>query len=158
MSRSLDHLLALIDGATDDCVDEWPFSFIRGYPRVSIGKKGLQAHRYVCELTHGAPADPKMHAAHSCGNRRCVNPRHIRWLTAIDNIAEKKVHGTAAYGERHHVAKLTAATVRQIRERRPHSTLKSLAAEYGVSKSLIDAIAQGKLWRYPEAGFKEEVA
>ncbi len=51
-------------------------------------------------------------------------------------------------GEKHHLAKLTAATVRAIRENRRGRSFNQLAAEFWVSLSTIKRVRWGLTWRH----------
>ena len=73
----------------------WPFQIsTTGYGRLEVNGKKKIASRYVCELAHGEPPTRQHEAAHSCGNSKCVNPKHLRWATHTENEADKLVHGT----------------------------------------------------------------
>lgn len=63
-------------GEADAC---WPWTGATdmGYGVLKRGGKKLQAHRYVYTLTHGE-LTPGRHLVHSCRNRMCVNPAHLR--------------------------------------------------------------------------------
>jgi hypothetical protein len=88
-----------------DCI-EWPFAVRKssGYPaytyRSSGRKISVDAHRYVCALAHGKPIDDEQ-AAHSCGTKICINPRHLRWATPQENMDDAKSHGTLKGGGRY---------------------------------------------------------
>lgn len=85
----------------------WPFAVRKssGYGAHSFrraGKKGnLDAHRYVCELAHGQAPTRWYQAAHSCGNKLCINPRHLRWAFPTDNMTDAIEHGTLRGGGRY---------------------------------------------------------
>ena len=139
---------ALADATPDQC---WPWSqpFSGRYPTLWINGKGVSAHRYVC--SHREPPPSKAHhAAHSCGNSRCINPHHIRWATARENNADKVLHGTAQRGERQGQARLTAKAVAQIRESYAAGgiTMDALASQYGVSRPTISAAIRGQNWSW----------
>jgi hypothetical protein len=82
------------DYAGDECL-EWPFGkFANGYGQVCVNKVNKVASREMCIAAHGEPISPEYEAAHSCGNGHlgCVNPRHLRWATKIENETDKEIH------------------------------------------------------------------
>lgn len=108
------HRIALVSD-TDECVI-WPFSSNNnGYGTFAVGHKKWLAHRYVCFQSHGKPESECLEAAHSCGVRKCCNPRHVRWATAAENEQDKLDHGTTTRGERHGQSRLTEDQVLEIR-------------------------------------------
>lgn len=132
---------------TDECVS-WPFRshYSNGYGAVTFNGSLTGAHRAVCEIYHGPPGEGK-EAAHSCGSRSCVNPRHIRWATPSENAADKHEHGTANNGEANPRAKLTWENVRAIRALGGKVTQEKIAALYGVSRRAVGMILQGTTWK-----------
>lgn len=135
----------------DGCI-QWPF-FVQGngYGTFTIGRKTFAAHRWICQAVHGAPPTKAHQAAHSCGNRWCVSPKHLRWATPSENAADKLLHGTDGRGEKNHVAKLTANDVRDIRVRlAAGQTQVSIAALYNVTQANISAIKRGVNWSHTD--------
>lgn len=158
----------LID-APDDCW-LWQASHVRGYGRAWNGQREVKAHRYSYEL-HKGPIPDGMLVCHTCDNPPCVNPAHLFLGTNEENMADKKAKGRNCYGD--------ANGSRKYPERRPRGdaspvarltdvqaefihrahwerglTQRSLAIEYGVSKSLIGMVvnAQGRyLWLAPSS-------
>ena len=131
----------------------WPYAKLSsGYGTVDSAGRTRLAHRVMCELAHGNPPSPKHHAAHNCGKGKgsCVNPRHLRWATALENAADKNFHGTQIKGEKNHNHKLTQHDVRSIRNRYKSdgSTLASLASEFGVNKSAIQKVIRRESWAW----------
>lgn len=126
----------------------WPFGFDQksGYGAVGVGKKTVRAHRHMCFLAHGAPPFPRADACHSCNNRLCVNPNHLRWDTRKANMADKISAGTNNSGERHGHAKLTEGTIQYIRASDAASS--QLAKELNVRASTIWKIRRRKAWTH----------
>lgn len=128
-----------------DCL-LWPFArFPDGRAHMKAGKPS----RIMCELAHGPAPSPRHEAAHSCGkaNDGCVNPRHLRWATPVENAADKERHGTVIWGERHGGAKLTSDDVRHIIQLRGTIPQKDIAARFGVAESCISKILNGGGWK-----------
>lgn len=135
--------------STDECI-LWPFGNQR-YETIAVGnntdRTRMYVHRFVCQFTHGPCPDDLHHAAHSCGNTRCVNPRHLRWSTVSENQLDRVLHGTDQRGERHPGSQLTEAQVLEAYKRSHAGERKEdIAAEYGVSPATIYAIARGTRW------------
>lgn len=92
LSDRKDFVQSALMSDTDQCI-LWPFNIHpSGYPTTSLDGVGMRVHRHVCEKSHGQPARPELHAAHNCGVKACINPKHLRWATAKENEADKKLH------------------------------------------------------------------
>lgn len=129
----------------DDCLP-WPFALGKGgYGNVWDGSKYTNAHRLMCLMVHGNPGG-EMQAAHSCGNRACVNPRHLRWATRIENDDDKVAHGTRRFGEGVPTSKLTESDVRRIRT--SSESVAELARQLGVGPKAIYRIRRGERWAW----------
>lgn len=83
-------------GQDDEC---WQWTGLRhnphGYGQWYRGRKFYVAHRLAYELTHG-PVPPRTHLFHTCNNRSCVNPSHLRVVTHPDPAALRGRPITAA--------------------------------------------------------------
>lgn len=137
---------------TDECI-LWHAPFLgkssrSTYARVQVDGRGWPAHRYVCHRAHGPEPSPGMEVCHSCANKRCVNPKHLRWGTEADNGADRSEHGTVSRGEAHWGCKLTEANVRAIRAASAATSDRSLAERFGVTKENIHFVRLGKTWRH----------
>lgn len=124
-----------------------------GYRRVNLYLgdrkwKQLGVHTLVCEAFHGErpPSGMVGHGDGDPANNAAIN---LRWTTQWQNEHDKRRHGTALLGERHHQAKLTEEDVRAIRRRRAagESGL-SLAREFRVTPSAICAVHKRKTWAH----------
>lgn len=128
------------------CLD-WPFGRnSQGYGQVWVEGKNWRAHRYVMARTGRLDDSPGMEVRHLCGNRSCVNLRHLANGTAVENAADKVRHGTAPWGERCGGSKLTAAEVIAIRG--DQRAQREIAAEFGVSQPSVSRIKSGEAWAW----------
>lgn len=135
-------------GPSDECIT-WPFCRnTSGYAHVWAYGRMVIVSRLVCEQANGKPPSPKHEARHSCGkgHEACVNPKHISWSTHVENIQDRRLHGTENIGMRNWKAKLTDEDVLVIRgaTERP----SELASRYGVSDSCISNVRSRRRWRH----------
>lgn len=122
-----------------------------GYGRVSIDGQYVRAHVHACRLAHGERPPGKRDAAHSCGERMCINPAHLRWATRAENEADKIAQGRSNRGgHRSGSARLQADQVAEIRQRYETEdvTQQALADEYGVHIMTINSIILRRTWRH----------
>lgn len=140
-------LRAHVDHNAEACL-VWPFSCSTpGYGQFmpAGAKKVRTAHRLMCELVHGAAPTSEHQAAHSCGNRRCVNPAHLSWKTRSENQLDRHKHGTGnTYGLK---GKLTPLQVEHIRSMKGLETSVQTAARYDTTESNVRLIQDGVTWR-----------
>lgn len=120
-----------------------------GYGVLRVKGVFTKAHRHAWAITNGL-IPQGLFVLHRCDNPICVNPEHLFLGTAFDNMQDMAAKGRAAgsrrVGEKHPLAKLSSAQVREIRARfrgrapgcRANS--RELAAEYGVSADTISGI------------------
>jgi len=144
--RSYQWLRDHIDYAGTDCLI-WPFSRCNGYAHLGHLGKMHYGHRMMCEMVHGPAPSRKHEASHSCGRGHlgCVNPRHISWKTKSENQRDRAKHGTKnTWAWR---GKLTERQAKRIRELRGQYKQRELAEMFGVSRSNISLIQNGKHWR-----------
>lgn len=134
-----------------DCL-AWPFGkFTGGYGMLEVNYKVWQAHRLMCTMAHGEPPSPNLEAAHSCGNGHlgCVSPRHLRWATHAENMADKIAHGTSNRSTRNGQSVLTEEDVIAIVERRrAGATFKDIGVEFGVHAQTVSSIVSGRQWSW----------
>jgi hypothetical protein len=136
---------AAIQSETDDCI-LWPYGKLKaGYGRFQVDGVSYNAHRYICEAVYGAP-DKGIYAAHKCGVRACINPRHLYWATPAQNSADKYLHNTYQRGERHGQSILTESDVREILKLKEKVSQRILAERYGVTQSTISDVHTGRTW------------
>lgn len=122
-----------------------------GYFAISLSKDGRYYRRRINRLvleTFVGPCPKGCHAAHDSGVRTDNRLVNLAWKTPKENNADKKRHGTWQGGEKNASAKLTAHQVLEIRAKIGTAKNTHIAAEYGVTSSLIGQIAARKVWSH----------
>ena len=125
----------------------WPWTggTQKGYGAFGV-RKGLvvRAHRMAWELTHG-PIPDGLNALHHCDNPLCCNafhPEHLFLGTLSDNTRDmfaKERQGTSSF---------TPANIHFIREQHGVMSASALARLFGVDRSTIYNIWNGKTWTF----------
>ena len=95
----------IMDAAGGDQCVIWPFATTTQgkYGACKYNGRQSMAHRVSLMIHTGPPPNDKSYAAHQpvvCHNTLCVNPRHLRWTTAVGNAADKILDGTVTRGEK----------------------------------------------------------
>ncbi|HEX4609368.1 MAG TPA: NUMOD4 domain-containing protein [Urbifossiella sp.] len=124
-----------------------------GYLTVGLSRGGVTKTRLVHHLVLEAfvsSCPPGMEACHGAGlhgDNRLVN---LTWGTKAKNCGpDKERDGTLLFGETQPNAKLTEATVTEIRTRyAAGETQAVLAREFGISRSAVSMAASGKRWAH----------
>lgn len=136
---------------------EWQgYRMPKGYGQIGLdlgAGKTMTTHRAAWMLTHGE-IPPDLFVCHKCDNPPCVNPDHLFLGTIHDNNADRDAKGRTKRGFELDRTVLSEEDVRMVRReyrrfrvpgvRGYRSNSKELAAQLGVSRKYIAAIAAGK--------------
>lgn len=129
---------------------EWPLGKRGGYGRVTVlGVRRTVTH-VAFEMACG-PIPDGMFVCHKCDNPPCFRPDHLFLGTKLDNARDREAKGRnrPPKGESNPNAKLTECQVREIRRlREAGRTLKSLAAQFGVTFCVIHVIVKRRGWAH----------
>lgn len=113
--------------------------------------KTVTVSRLMALAFHGLPPTPQHEAAHNDGNPTRNVPSNVRWATGAENAADRRLHGTALFGETHPMAILTEDKVRLIRRQRAEgATLNALGLTHGVHLGTIWRLVNRKTWAHIE--------
>lgn len=106
-----------------------------GYGRFGYKKTNQQAHRVSYELYKGDIGEG-LHVLHSCDNRWCVNPDHLRLGTATENMLDRSMRFEFK------VTKSQLLNIKQLLNE--GLSLSKIAAKVGVTKSYVGLIKLNK--------------
>jgi hypothetical protein len=124
----------------------------KGYRHVdlSIGDRKTRRliHQLVAEAFLPPRPTPDHHPNHLDGDKTNNCAVNLEWATRAENAAHAAKLGLCARlkGESNGRCKLTTEQVREIRASRGFVGQRVLAAQFGVSRTLIQRIHQGLLW------------
>lgn len=129
----------------------------KGYRHVTLyapGSRELRT-RSVAQLVLLAFVGPKPEGYESChfpnsdpsDNRLC----NLRWASRTENLRDIGRSGNKARGEDSHLAKLSNATVAEIRSLAASGqSYKSIGRSYGLQGSYVGRIVRREIWAYTE--------
>jgi HNH endonuclease len=140
-----------LSSETDECI-LWPYALLKGYGVYAgeiDGFRTTKAHIYVCSVVHGVKKEKSLQVRHLCGNRGCINPRHLLWGTAKENTEDRMLFGNSLRGESNASAKLNAEQVLEIRQRHADGeSLRALGKVFGVTRVTVRYIVRRKTWKH----------
>jgi hypothetical protein len=123
----------------------------RGYGHTRHEGRNWRAHRLAWVEAHGPiPAGEGHHGTvvmHTCDNRLCINPAHLRLGTHAENMADMRDKGRRkgiGTGETNGRAKLAPEQVEAIRA--DTRGKRTIAPDYGISPAQVQRIRRGLQW------------
>jgi len=105
----------------------------------------LRIHRPILEAFSGY-RPPGLEARHLNGNSFDNAISNLKWGTAVDNSADRVIHGTQVRGSKDSQTKLTEANVLAIRS--SNKSQRKLAKQYGVSQGAIHQVMNRITWTH----------
>lgn len=139
-------------GGTGDCW-LWTGNKPDGrYGHFSVDGKTLKAHRWIYGLLCEEIPETEV-VRHRCDNPACVNPRHLEHGTLSQNTRDAIERGRwpDRQGEKHPLACLSEAEVRNIRRMAAAGTTQSKIAErYEISRQQVGKIVRRENWGHVE--------
>ena len=134
----------------DEC---WPWrgSTNTGYGRVMIDGRSYYAHRVIFDMvnpgviTRSSPISKKQSGflMHTCDNRICCNPAHLKVATIKENNndCQQKGRRNLRTGERHHRAVFSDQEAREILELAKQGyTTRRIAEQTGKNRSSVKSL------------------
>lgn len=113
-----------------------------------------RCHRQVYIITRGRSDYDQI--LHSCDNRRCCNPLHLRNGSHQENMDDmvkrgrEAHHGVSQPGSSNGSSKLLEEQVKLILQ--DDRTLKMIALDYNISKVRVSQIKRGLAWKHLPRG------
>lgn len=117
----------------------------KGYRRVELSGRKFSVHRLILTVFVG-PCPDGHEACHLNGDRLDNRIENLRWGTGADNWADRRVHGTASIGERHHASRLTEEQVIAIRA--DQRSRREIADEFGIKPGTVTDIRLRRTWKH----------
>jgi len=138
----------------------WPWigkSFSHGYGQIQVGRKPdrrtVRSHQLSYFLAN-EDIEISHWVLHSCDNRPCCNPMHLRGGTHAENTADAIERGRflnrpTVRGEQHGCSRLTENDVRDIRALAHQGLLqRDIGQRFGIPQATVSGIALGKAWSH----------
>ena len=72
------------------CIEcSYATNYIDGYPTIGIDGVKCLCHRLAFHIYKDEPLDDDLYVLHSCDNKVCINPEHLRLGTQQDNAKDR---------------------------------------------------------------------
>lgn len=125
----------------DECWNWQASKFHGGHGQFCVNGRPCRAHRVAYALEHGV-CDASL-LRHLCGSAACCNPTHLVPGTHMENMHDRREHGTWGRGA------LTDEQVEDIIELLQTGFAQDMIAEaYECSQAHVSQIATGRAWSW----------
>jgi hypothetical protein len=118
---------------------EWKGRLIHGYGYISTKCFGSQRAHRVSYIIHKGEIPNGLHVLHSCHNRSCTNPEHLRVGTQKENIEDK----FKAFRQSFRITQKKADAIKIILKEKNFS-IDEIAKIFNTGKNCVIAIKEGK--------------
>lgn len=123
-----------------------------GYARVTLRVQGKRqahfVHRLVSMAFHG-PCPEGMEVCHLDGQQSNNAPANLCYATHRQNALHRWDHGTMAYGQKSHLARLSDADVASLWDGvKSGASCKEIREIYGVSEAYVYALKSGRIRKH----------
>lgn len=142
--RRRDFIAKALELDTQECI-LWPYAVRKssGYGALGFKFEGrtvnIDAHRHVCILAHG-PAPKDHEVGHRCGQKLCINPKHLRWVSHLRNMKDAIEQGNMRGGGRYR-QRIFARDLADIRASEASHVV--VAAQYGLEPAYVGRLRRG---------------
>ena len=141
----------------DECW-EWKASRkANGYGQIGIGRRAISSAHRLSYFLHYGPIPDGASILHSCDNRACQNPRHLRPGSAADNYKDMvdRNRRVIARGEQTGASSITAEVALAVWT----SPLgeRDAASAFGTTRSVVRHLRAGRSWTHVTAGITPPV-
>ena len=119
-----------------------------GYGAVNAGGYSYYVHRVAYALSHGSEA--KCFVLHSCDNKKCVNPSHLRDGTPLMNMQDKIKRGRNYSGDQKGIKNANSSLTEEevIAIRNDFRTCQEIADDYNIHNTTVSKIKNKVTWQH----------
>lgn len=150
-------LLTELKPTPSGCLEFTGSRYTGGYGIINDKGKSYPAHRWVWLFFFNPDLESHEHILHSCHNRLCCNPSHLREGSRKENMRDKIKDGTHKRGSGIGNSRLTERDVHNIRKRiAAGEGNRSIAADYNIHHASISCIRVGKSWSWLDTPEEEQ--
>jgi hypothetical protein len=118
---------------------------VNGYGTVSANGRHFFAHVLAWCVENNTLERNELQICHSCGNKSCVNSKHLRLGTAAENQADRIDHGTS-----NHKLDIGIADEIRLEYKTGNYSQEQLGQKFGLCRGTIGEIVTNKIYTNPK--------